>query len=167
MNTRDQSLASMRLVAFDIDGVFTDGRFYLSNDGVESKSFHTHDGFGVRQLLAAGLAVAVISGRESAAVDKRMSELGVRYVVQGNSDKVAAFEALAKELGIDEAEAVYVGDDLPDLPLLRRVGFSIAVNNAHDDVKAECDYTTDKAGGFGAVREVCDLILHAQRQARG
>ena len=157
----------MRLVAFDIDGVFTDGRFYLSNDGVESKAFHTHDGFGVRQLLGAGLDVAVISGRDSAAVDKRMSELGIRYVMQGNSDKVAAFETLVKELGINEAEALYVGDDLPDLPLLRRVGFSVAVRNAHDDVKAECDYTTDKAGGFGAVREVCDLVLHAQRKAQG
>ena len=167
MNTKDQSLASMRLVAFDVDGVFTDGRFYLSNDGVESKSFHTHDGFGVRQLLAAGLDVAVISGRNSAAVDKRMSELGVQYVIQGNSDKVAAFETLVKNLGIVEAEAMYVGDDLPDLPLLRRAGFSVAVSNAHDEVKAECDYTTDKAGGFGAVREVCDLVLDARRKAAG
>ena len=167
MSTKVQSLASMRLVAFDIDGVFTDGRLYLSNDGVESKSFHTHDGFGVRQLLSAGLDVAVISGRKSAAVDQRMNELGVRHVIQGNSDKIAAFQALTNELGIDEADAVYVGDDLPDLPLLRRVGFSIAVNNAHDDVKAECDYTTDKAGGFGAVREVCDLVLHAQRMTKG
>ncbi len=167
MTTRDQALASIRLAAFDLDGVFTDGRFYLSNDGVESKSFHTHDGFGVRQLLDAGLDVAVISGRRSAAVDRRMSELGVRYVIQGKSDKVAAFEALVKELGIKYSEAVYVGDDLPDLPLLRRAGFSVAVKNAHDEVKAECDYTTDKAGGFGAVREVCDLILHARRRVEG
>ena len=167
MNTRDQALASMRLVAFDIDGVFTDGRFYLSNDGVESKAFHTHDGFGVRQLLEAGLTVAVISGRQSAAVDTRMSELGVQYVLQGNSDKVAAFEALVKELGIKDAEAVYVGDDLPDLPLLRRAGFSVAVKNAHDEVKAECDYTTDKAGGFGVVREGCDLVLHARHRVEG
>ncbi len=167
MNGGDQSLASMRLVAFDIDGVFTDGRFYLSNDGIESKAFHTHDGFGVRQLLAAGLDVAVISGRESAAVEKRMSELGVQHVIQGGSDKVAAFEALAAELGISEAEAVYVGDDLPDLPLLSRVGFSVAVSNAHEAVKAASDYTTDKAGGFGAVREVCDLILNARNKAGG
>ena len=167
MNTRDQSLASMRLVAFDVDGVFTDGRFYLSNDGVESKAFHTHDGFGVRQLLGAGLNVAVISGRDSSAVERRMHELGVRYIMQGNSDKVAAFETLVRELGIEEAEALYVGDDLPDLPLLRRVGFSVAVRNAHDEVKAECDYTTDKAGGFGAVREVCDLVLHARRRNQG
>lgn len=167
MNTADQSLAGISLVAFDIDGVFTDGRFYLSNDGVESKAFHTHDGHGVRQLLEAGLSVAIISGRNSAAVDRRMSELGVRHVIQGNSDKVAAFEALVRDLGINEAEAVYVGDDLPDLPLLRRVGFSVAVSNAHDKVKAECDYTTDTAGGHGAVREVCDLVLRAQGKIEG
>jgi 3-deoxy-D-manno-octulosonate 8-phosphate phosphatase (KDO 8-P phosphatase) len=157
----------MRLVAFDVDGVFTDGRFYLSNDGVESKSFNTQDGFGVRKLLKAGVDVAVISGRNSPAVDKRMNELGVKYVIQGNTDKVAAFDALVKDLGLSDKEAVYVGDDVPDLPLLRRVGFSIAVSNAHADVKAECDYTTDSAGGFGAVREVCDLILNARHEAEG
>ena len=167
MNDKDRSLANMRLVAFDIDGVFTDGRLYISNDGIEAKAFHTHDGFGIRQLIVAGLVVAVISGRESVAVEKRMSELGVQHVIQGNSDKVAAFEALAAELGISDTEAVYVGDDLPDLPLLSRVGFSVAVSNAHAEVKAASDYTTDKAGGFGAVREVCDLVLNARKKARG
>lgn len=167
MITRDQALAGVRLVTFDVDGVFTDGRFYLSNDGVESKAFHTHDGFGIRQLLKAGVAVAVISGRQSAAVESRMNELGVTHVMQGNSDKVAAFEALVSDLGINEAQAVYVGDDVPDLPLLRRVGYSVAVSNAHDEVKAECDYTTAKEGGFGAVREVCDLVLKAQQEGKG
>lgn len=157
----------MRLVAFDVDGVFTDGRLYLSADGIESKAFHTHDGLGVRQLIGAGLVVAVISGRDSPAVEKRMNELGVKHVIQGSADKVAAFEALVEKLGISEAEAVYVGDDLPDLPLLRRVGFSIAVRNAHDAVKTACDYTTDKAGGYGAVREVCELVLDARKQAAG
>jgi 3-deoxy-D-manno-octulosonate 8-phosphate phosphatase (KDO 8-P phosphatase) len=166
VNTRDKSLADVRLLAFDVDGVFTDGRFYLSNDGVETKAFNTQDGFGVRQLLEAGLAVAVISGRESAAVAERMSDLGVQHVIQGNSDKVAAFEALLEQLGIDEAQTMYVGDDVPDLPLLRRAGFSVAVSNAHDDVKAACDYTTAKAGGFGAVREVCDFILHARQNGK-
>ncbi|MFQ6007150.1 MAG: KdsC family phosphatase, partial [Woeseia sp.] len=111
MNTRDETLAGVRLVSFDIDGVFTDGRIYVSDDGMESKSFHTQDGFGVRRLLEVGLAVAVISGRRSAAVEKRMSELGVPHVMQGNSDKVAAFEALAGKLGIDQSQALYVGDD--------------------------------------------------------
>jgi 3-deoxy-D-manno-octulosonate 8-phosphate phosphatase (KDO 8-P phosphatase) len=165
VNSGDRSLAGIRLVAFDIDGVFTDGRLYISNDGIESKAFHTHDGFGIRQLIAAGLHVAVISGRESIAVEKRMSELGVHHVIQGNSDKVAAFDALTAELGISEADAVYVGDDIPDLPLLNRVGFSVAVSNAHEEVKAVTDYTTDRAGGFGAVREVCDLILNARNVA--
>lgn len=163
MNNRDQKLSDVRLVAFDIDGVFTDGRFYISNDGIESKTFHTHDGFGVKKLLEAGLVVAVISGRESAAVDQRMIGLGIQHIIQGSSNKVAAFELLVKDLEINEAQAVYVGDDVPDLPLLRRVGFSVAVNNAHDDVKAECDYTTVRAGGFGAVREVCDLVLQAHQ----
>jgi len=167
VNVRDETLANLRLVAFDIDGVFTDGRFYLSNDGIESKAFHTQDGCGIRQLLEAGLDVAVISGRESVAVEKRMSELGVQYVIQGNADKVAAFESLVKELGINEQESAYVGDDVPDLPLLRRVGFSVAVSNAHRDVKAECDYTTNSPGGFGAVREVCDLILSARLEHAG
>jgi 3-deoxy-D-manno-octulosonate 8-phosphate phosphatase (KDO 8-P phosphatase) len=159
------SLASMRLVAFDVDGVFTDGRFYLSDDGAETKAFHTHDGFGIRRLLDAGLDVAVISGRQSAAVEHRMKELGVRHVYQGNADKLVAFEALLSDLGVTRGEAVYVGDDLPDLPLLRRVGFSVAVLNAHEDVKAACDYTTRSAGGFGAVREVCDMILGALADA--
>ncbi len=159
---REDAFAKLRLVAFDVDGVFTDGRFYLSNDGVESKAFHTHDGFGIRRLLEAGLDVAVISGRSSAAVEIRMSELGVQHVIQGSADKIASFESLIGILEIDENESAYVGDDVPDLPLLRRVGFSVAVSNAHDDVKVECDYTTDNGGGYGAVREVCDLILNAR-----
>jgi 3-deoxy-D-manno-octulosonate 8-phosphate phosphatase (KDO 8-P phosphatase) len=96
-----------------------------------------------------------------------MSELGVQHVIQGNADKLAAFDVLAGELGISEQESVYVGDDVPDLPLLRRVGFSVSVSNAHEDVKSECDFTTKNAGGFGAVREVCDLILRARSETRG
>lgn len=165
MNNQSQTLSDIRLVAFDIDGVFTDGRFYISKDGTESKAFHTHDGFGVKQLLEAGLVVAVISSRESAAVDHRMIGLGVQHIIQGTSDKVAAFELLIQDLEINEAQTVYVGDDVPDLPLLRRVGFSVAVSNAHDDVKAECNYTTVSAGGFGAVREVCDLVLQAHQNS--
>ncbi len=167
MTAREEALAKLRLVAFDIDGVFTDGRFYLSNDGVESKAFHTHDGFGIRQLLDAGLDVVVISGRQSAAVEKRMNELGVQHIVQGSTDKVAAFDTLAGKLGIDKKEAAFVGDDVPDLPLLRHVGFSVAVNKADTAIKAECDYTTDNAGGFGAVREVCDLIVSARQANQG
>ena len=155
------NLEKIRLVAFDVDGVFTDGRFYLSDDGVESKTFHTQDGYGVRRLLDAGLAVAVISGRKSQAVTQRMAELGVAHVVLGCKDKVAALDKLAAELGLSASECAYVGDDLPDLPLLEHVGFSVAVANAVSLLQEQCDYVTGKPGGCGAVREVCDLIVAA------
>ena len=158
------SLSDIRLVAFDVDGVFTDGRFCLSDEGVESKTFHTQDGYGVRQLLNAGILVAVISGRSSGAVTRRMAELGVAYVVQGCDDKVAALEEVIASLEISSAECAYVGDDMPDLPLLIHVGYSIAVANAVPAVHEQCDYSTSADGGFGAVREVCELVLSAQGQ---
>jgi len=157
----DKVLANIRLAAFDVDGVFTDGRFYLSDDGVEAKVFSTQDGFGIRRLLDAGIAVAVISGRSSAAVQQRMQELGVQHVVQGCGDKIAAFNAIAAEIGVSATECAYVGDDIPDLPLLHKVGFSVAVANAVAELHEECDYTTRSGGGFGAVREVCDMLLAA------
>jgi 3-deoxy-D-manno-octulosonate 8-phosphate phosphatase (KDO 8-P phosphatase) len=148
------------LVAFDVDGVFTDGRFYLSNDGSESKAFNTQDGFGIRALLQAGIEVAVISGRQSKAVELRMRELGVVHVIQGCKDKVAAFDHLIGELGVPIDRTVYVGDDVPDLPLLSHAGFAIAVANAVAVVQQQCDFTTTASGGFGAVREVCEMLLH-------
>jgi 3-deoxy-D-manno-octulosonate 8-phosphate phosphatase (KDO 8-P phosphatase) len=158
-------LGELRLLAFDIDGVFTDGRFYLSDDGTESKAFHTQDGFGVRRALDAGVAIAVISGRRSGAVEKRMTELGVPHVVLGCPDKVAAMNELAASLDIDVADCGYVGDDVPDLALLEHVGFSFAVANAVPEVQERCDYVTRKKGGFGAVREICDLIVATRRGA--
>lgn len=157
------SLTGISLIGFDIDGVFTDGRFYLSDDGVESKAFCTQDGFGIRRLLDAGIAVAVVSGRRSRAVEARMAELGVRHVEQGCRDKVAAFESLLGELDLTAEQSAFVGDDVPDLPLLEMVGFAVAVANARAEVKAACDYTTEAPGGFGAVREVCDLLLRAAK----
>ena len=158
------ALENIRLVAFDVDGVFTDGRFYLSNDGVESKAFCTQDGYGIRRLLSAGIAVAVISGRKSDAVEKRMSELGVAHVIQGCGDKVAALDKITGKLNISAAECAYVGDDIPDLPLLGHVGYAIAVANAVPALHQQCDYSTSAHGGSGAVREVCELILGAQSQ---
>ena len=162
----DASLKNVRLVAFDIDGVFTDGRFYLSDEGIESKAFHTQDGYGIRKLLDAGIAVAVISGRSSGAVAKRMAELKVRHVVQGCSDKVAALDEIIAKLGIPTADCAYVGDDIPDLPVMKHIGFPIAVANAVPAVKELCGYTTTAGGGFGAVREVCELVLAATGQHR-
>ncbi len=157
--------ADLRLVGFDVDGVFTDGRFYLSDDGVESKSFSTQDGFGIRQLIEAGIEVAVISGRQSVAVERRMAELGIKYVIQGCKDKVAAFDGVVNELGIDVARSAFVGDDVPDLPLLRHAGFAVAVANAVAAVKSECDAVTAASGGAGAVREVAERILHSAKSA--
>ena len=154
----------IRLVAFDVEGVFTDGRFYLSDEGIESKSFHTQDGYGVRRLVEADIVVAVISGRQSGAVDRRMTDLGVQHIVQGCRDKVVALDEIIAARGIDAAECVYVGDDIPDLPLLNHVGFSIAVANAVPELHEACNYSTMAAGGSGAVREVCDLILGWQSQ---
>ncbi|MBT8085257.1 MAG: HAD hydrolase family protein [Woeseia sp.] len=160
-----ERLRKIRLAAFDVDGVFTDGRFYLSNDLVESKAFCTLDGYGVRRLLEAGIAVAIISGRPSPAVAERMRELGVRHVYLGCKDKVAAFEELRKELSISADECLYAGDDLPDLPLLQRVGIPVAVANAHPDIISACDVTTKWRGGFGAVREICDQLINARQSA--
>jgi len=158
------SLSDIRLVAFDVDGVFTDGRFYLSDEGVESKAFNTQDGYGIRQLLNTGIEVAVISGRESGAVERRMTELGVIHLVQGCGDKVAALDEIIARLGISIGECAYVGDDIPDLPLLNHVGVAIAVANAVQTLHDQCDYSTSASGGAGAVRDVCELILGAQSQ---
>lgn len=161
MTNIDAKLQRVRLVAFDVDGVFTDGRFYLSNDGIESKTFNTQDGFGIRQLINSGIEVAVISGRRSAAVEQRMAELGVSHVVQGCRDKVAALHDICASLNLNADQCAFVGDDVPDLPLLNSVGCSIAVANAVPEVRAQCDYTTSASGGFGAVREVCEMVLAA------
>lgn len=164
MSKYEKKLKGLKLVAFDVDGVFTDGRFYLSDAGIESKTFSTQDGYGVRQLLNAGIAVAIISGRASLAVEQRMQELEVEHVYLACEDKMAAFDRLAAELGVTPKQAAYVGDDIPDLPLLTKVGFSVAVANAVDAVREYCDYTTRKKGGHGAVREVCEMVLAAQEQ---
>ena len=157
-------LTELKLLAFDVDGVFTDGRFYLSDDGIETKAFNTQDGFGIRRLITSGIVVAVISGRHSGAVETRMAELGVEHVILGSRDKVAALRELIAQLGIAAEECAYVGDDIPDLDLMRHVGYSIAVANAVDEVRDYCDYTTRASGGFGAVREICDLVLAAQAE---
>lgn len=151
--------ANVRLAAFDVDGVLTDGRFWLSADGVETKAFHTQDGYGLKMLLRAGVEVAIISSRSSEAVRLRMDELGVRHVLQGIANKVEAFRTLIADLKLSPADCVYAGDDMPDLPLLQEVGFAVAVANAVPEIKAACDYTTRAPGGAGAVREICEMLL--------
>ena len=157
-----QLAGKIELIGFDVDGVFTDGRFYLADDGIETKAFHTQDGYGIRALLGAGVEVAVISGRRSQAVERRMAELGIRHVVLGSRDKVASFHELREALGVDKLCTAFVGDDLPDLALLEEVKLPFAVANAVDAVRARAVYTTRAAGGFGAVREICDLLIRAR-----
>jgi 3-deoxy-D-manno-octulosonate 8-phosphate phosphatase (KDO 8-P phosphatase) len=160
----DDRLANIKLIGFDIDGVFTDGRFYLSDTGVETKAFHTQDGYGVRALIRHGIEVAVVSGRRSGAVERRMQELGVSNVILGSKDKVADFTKLARALGVSMEETAFVGDDLPDLPLLNLVGLPIAVANAVQELKERCAIVTAESGGFGAVREIADRLLAARRE---
>ena len=158
----DAALARVGLIGFDVDGVFTDGRFYLSDDGIETKAFHTQDGYGVRALLDAGVIVAVVSGRRSGAVEHRMAELGVEHVILGSKDKVRDFGELASTLGVALEDTAFVGDDLPDLPLLEIVGVPVAVANAVSEVKSRCAIVTGRSGGFGAIREIADRLLAAR-----
>jgi 3-deoxy-D-manno-octulosonate 8-phosphate phosphatase (KDO 8-P phosphatase) len=153
---------AVRLVVFDVDGVLTDGTIYLGAQGEAFKAFNILDGHGVKMLQAAGIATAIISGRSSEAVSRRAAELAIAHVVQGSGDKAAALEALLAALGLDAAHCAFVGDDLPDLPAMRRCGLAVAVPNAVDAVKAAAHYVTRAAGGRGAVREFCELVLRAQ-----
>ena len=157
---RDRA-AAVRLAVFDVDGVLTDGRLWFAEDGRELKAFHVHDGLGLKRLLANGIEVGVITSRVSHLVTERMAELGVAHVYQGQDDKLACFEKLCHALKLEHAQACYTGDDLPDLPVMRRVGLAIAVANAHAWVSEQAHWHTRLAGGHGAVREVCDLLLEA------
>lgn len=154
--------AGVRLAVFDIDGVFTDGRIWMGSDGVEFKAFSVRDGVGIKQLLAAGVEVAIISGRASPAVDRRMAELGVRRVVQGCDDKASALARLLRDTGLEPGQAAYLGDDTPDLPAMRAVGLPCAVADAHPDVRAAGVWVATQPGGRGAVREFCEMILGAR-----
>ena len=160
--TLSNKAGRVRLLVVDVDGVLTDGGLYFDNRGEEWKRFHSLDGHGLRMLLEAGIEVGVITGRQSGIVDRRMADLGVPHVYQGRRDKRPAFAELLAATGIDAAEAAYVGDDLADLPIMRRVGLAVAVQNAHGFVKQHCDWVTSAAGGQGAVREVTDFILQSQ-----
>lgn len=150
------------MLIIDIDGVLTDGGLQFDNRGEEYKTFNSLDGHGIRMLLDCGIEVAVITGRQSNIVNHRMGDLGVTHIYQGHRDKLPAFDKLVQDSGREAAQIAYIGDDLPDLPIMQRVGFAIAVQNAHGFVKQHCDWVTSASGGHGAVREVTDFILHAQ-----
>jgi 3-deoxy-D-manno-octulosonate 8-phosphate phosphatase (KDO 8-P phosphatase) len=153
----------VRLLVLDVDGVLTDGRLYFTSRGEQMKCFHVRDGAGIKQVLQAGLQVAVISGRQSKAVDKRMAELGVTWIRQGVHDKLSALRELLDMLNLTPQAVASVGDDTADLPLLETSRLAIAVADAHPSVKSRAHFITQAPGGQGAVREVCDLLLETRQ----
>jgi 3-deoxy-D-manno-octulosonate 8-phosphate phosphatase (KDO 8-P phosphatase) len=159
--------AAVRLAVFDVDGVMTDGRISYTSDGAEIKSFHSHDGLGLKALRQHGIEVAVITARQSTIVERRMSELGIAYLLQGRRDKSNALDELLTELALDEDQLAYTGDDLVDWPAMGRCGLICAPADAHHRILERADFRCQRAGGAGAVREVCELILdgHGQLEA--
>ena len=154
--------ARIELAAFDVDGVMTDGSLFIGDNGVEYKAFHSRDGHGLRMLQHAGVKVAIITGRQSQLVSARMESLGVEHVRQGSTDKVRVLNELLGELGIAHQQVAFIGDDLPDLGVMLRVGFAVAVGDAHPLVRKHAHWVTSSGGGRGAVREVCEFIMQAQ-----
>ena len=150
------------LAAFDVDGVLTDGGLILGEDGAEFKVFHVRDGQGLVMLRDSGCRVAVITARNSKIVAERMNSLGIEHVYQGQNDKGTALDGLMLKLGCDARQTAYVGDDLQDLPAMKRAGLAIAVADAHLLVRAQAHWVTAARGGHGAAREVCEFIMEAQ-----
>ncbi|HEY6517629.1 MAG TPA: HAD-IIIA family hydrolase [Steroidobacteraceae bacterium] len=163
MSPPTDAAARVRLLVLDVDGVLTDGHLYYGTRGETLKVFHVRDGLGVKLLAAAGVTIAVISGRRSAMTARRCRELGVRHLFQGVADKLAAFQRLRGRLGVAAAACACVGDDVPDVPLMREVGLSFAVADAHPEARSAAHVVTRLPGGKGAVREVCDYLLEARR----
>jgi 3-deoxy-D-manno-octulosonate 8-phosphate phosphatase (KDO 8-P phosphatase) len=150
------------MLLLDVDGVLTDGKIYLTDDGQEMKRFDLHDGHGIKLLRKAGIQAGIISGRSSNSVNIRAKQLRIEEVHQGVVDKTKIYEEILQRHQLKDEEVAYIGDDLVDLPLLRRAGLSVGVANAHDAVKRGVDWITKKNGGSGAVREVIDYLLKAQ-----
>ena len=158
--------AKVRLAIFDVDGVLTDGKLTFSDDGRELKSFHAHDGLGLKRLMANTIEVAIITARMSHVVTQRTAELGIAHVYQGQENKLDCFEHLIHALKLEPDQCCYCGDDLPDLAVMKRVGLSIAVANAHPWIGDRAHWRTHHSGGNGAVREVSDLLLLAQNRGQ-
>ena len=152
----------IKLIAFDVDGVMTDGTLYLADDGQEYKGFNSLDGHGLKMLKGTGVELAIITGRSSRVVENRAKNLGITLIHQGAHDKLAVYESLCRELHLQYEDTAFMGDDVVDLPVMRRAGLAIAVPAAPELVKAHSHYITTRAAGHGAVREVCELLMQAQ-----
>lgn len=152
----------IRLVIFDVDGVLTDGSLYLGDDGQEYKAFNSRDGHGMKMLRRTGVTLAIITGRTSEVVRIRMEYLGIGQVYQGQHDKLVAYEELKENLNLSDEQIAYAGDDVVDLPVMRRVGLAVAVADAHALVRHHSHWQTQSPGGRGAARELCELVMEAQ-----
>lgn len=162
MNKALKIAANLKLLALDVDGVLSDGKLYFSAQGDELKAFNILDGHGIKMLQRNGVIVAIITGRVSPLTARRARDLGIEHLLQGREDKLVALRELCGELGIELEHTAYMGDDLPDLGAIRHCGFGITVPNGHPFVQEHADWQTQTAGGSGAVREICDLILQAK-----
>jgi 3-deoxy-D-manno-octulosonate 8-phosphate phosphatase (KDO 8-P phosphatase) len=154
--------SAIKLLICDVDGVMTDGRLFFDDDGMEYKAFHSRDGLGIMMLQRSGIPLAIITARTSDVVTHRMKNLNIDLVFQGQLSKVKAFAALCQQLSLQPEQVAYVGDDLVDLPVMNKVGLSIAVADAHERVKDSADWITQHNGGQGAVRDVCELLMESQ-----
>lgn len=157
-----QKLSQVKMMIFDVDGVLTDGGLFYGPEGEVMKRFNALDGHGLKMLHQCGIKTAIITARASGTLQKRASDLGVSHVFQGVQDKRTAFQTLVQETGISPEQCGYLGDDVIDLPVIVRVGFSACVANAHIELQSRVHYMTTKSGGHGAAREICDLLLQAQ-----
>lgn len=159
-----QKIKAVQCLICDVDGVLTNGLLYIDANGQETKAFHVHDGVGLKLLLSAGIEVAVITTTDNHIIDERMQQIGIRHFFKGQLNKKAAFETLKTRLNLPNEAFAYIGDDLPDLPIMQQVGFSATVSNAVPAVKATALWQSEKPGGSGGVRELCDLILTTQNK---
>ena len=162
MDDLERRASRIKLILMDCDGVLTDGRLWLTEDGNEQKSFNTHDGLGLTLLHRAGLKSGIISGRNSSAVSRRAQQLGIEFVRQGDPEKIAAFEEILRQAEVDESEVAFIGDDLTDIPLMQRAELAVAVADAVMETRSVAHYVTRAPGGRGAVREVIELVLKSQ-----
>ncbi len=161
-----QRARNIRVAAFDVDGVLTDGSLYYTDSGEELKRFNVRDGHGMRMLKDSGVTLAIITSRRSRCVEERARNLGIELLFQGAADKLAAFEELLGRCGVGAAACAYVGDDVLDLPVMRRCGLAATVPDAPASVRRRAHFVTRARGGEGAAREVCELILRAQAASR-
>jgi 3-deoxy-D-manno-octulosonate 8-phosphate phosphatase (KDO 8-P phosphatase) len=162
MKDINEKAARIRLLIFDVDGVLTDGSLFVGDDGQEYKAFNSRDGHGIKMLQKYGVEIAIITGRTSQVVEHRMANLGITHIYQGKLEKLPAYEELRKKLGISPEETAYVGDDVVDLPVMRRVGLAIAVQDAHPLVRQHSHWQTPSTGGRGAARDVCEMLMEAK-----